>query len=155
MPQFSKEAVANAERYGASFGLGVLVFFGIPIAALIACVTVVGLFVGISTFFIWYASLYYAQLVIGALVGQWLMGRTNETWPLIGRMAVGIVIVRLATVIPFLGGWIKFAVVIWGLGAISLATYNRFQPRIAATPSTPYTPSPLPPNTTVGGMQPA
>ncbi len=79
MPQFSREAVANAERYGASFGLGVLVFFGIPIAAIIACVTVVGLFVGISTFFIWYASLYYAQLVVGALVGQWLMGRTNES----------------------------------------------------------------------------
>jgi len=154
MPQFSKEAVANAERYGASFGLGVLVFFGIPIAALIACVTVVGLFVGLSTFFIWYASLYYAQLVVGALVGQWLMGRTNETWPLIGRMVVGIMIVRLATVIPGAGGWIKFAVIVWGLGATSLALYNRFQPSLASTPSAPYTP-PLPPNTTVGGMQPA
>jgi cytoskeletal protein CcmA (bactofilin family) len=155
MPQFTKEAVTNAERYGASFGLGVLVFFGIPIAAVIACVTVVGLFVGISTFFIWYASLYYAQLVIGALVGQWLMGRTSETWPLIGRMVVGIVIVRLATVIPAAGGWIKFAVIVWGLGATSLALYHRFQPAIAKTPSTPYTPPPLPPNTTVGGMQPA
>ena len=154
MPQFSREAVANAERYGASFGLGVLVFFGIPIAAIIACVTVVGLFVGLSTFFIWYASLYYAQLVVGALVGQWLMGRTNETWPLIGRMVVGIVIVRLATVIPAAGGWVKFAVIVWGLGATSLALYNRFQPSIASTPSAPYAP-PLPPNTTVGGMQPA
>jgi cytoskeletal protein CcmA (bactofilin family) len=154
MPQFSREAVANAERYGASFGLGVLVFFGIPIAALIACVTVVGLFVGLSTFFIWYASLYYAQLVVGALVGQWLMGRTSEVWPLIGRMAVGILIVRLATMIPGAGGWIKFAVIVWGLGATSLALYNRFQPSIVGTPSAPYTP-PLPPNTTVGGMQPA
>ena len=154
MPQFSREAVANAERYGASFGLGVLVFFGIPIAALIACVTVVGLFVGLATFFIWYAALYYAQLVVGALVGQWLMGRTSEVWPLIGRMVVGIVIVRLATIIPGAGGWIKFAVIVWGLGATSLALYNRFQPSIASTPSAPYAP-PLPPNTTVGGMQPA
>jgi len=154
MPQFSREAVANAERYGASFGLGVLVFFGIPIAAVIACVTVVGLFVGLSTFFIWYASLYYAQLVVGALVGQWLMGRTREVWALIGRMAVGIVIVRLATIIPGAGGWIKFAVIVWGLGATSLALYNRFQPSIVSTPPAPYTP-PLPPNTTVGGMQPA
>src|SRR5262249_48559786 len=31
MPQFSQEAVANVEKYGASFGLGVLVFFGVPI----------------------------------------------------------------------------------------------------------------------------
>ena len=156
MPKFAAEAVASAERYGASFGLGVLVFFGVPIAAVIACVTVVGLFVGISAFFIWYAALYFAQLIVGALVGQWLMGRTQETWPLIGRMAVGIVIVRLATVVPIIGGWVKFGVMLWGLGAISLALYNRFQPTLTASvPSGPYMPPPLPPNTTVGGMQPA
>jgi cytoskeletal protein CcmA (bactofilin family) len=156
MPRFATEAVASAERYGASFGLGVLVFFGVPIAAVIACVTVVGLFVGLSAFFIWYASLYFAQLIVGAMVGQWLMGRAQGTWPLIGRMAVGIVIVRLATVVPGVGGWIKFGVILWGLGAISLALYNRFQPTLAASaPSGPYMPPPLPPNTTVGGMQPA
>jgi cytoskeletal protein CcmA (bactofilin family) len=155
MPKFAVEAVGNAERYGASFGLGVLVLFGVPIAALIACVTVVGLFVGISTFFLWYAALYFAQVIVGAVVGQWLMGRTRETWPLIGRMAIGLVIVRLATVIPEAGNWIKFGVILWGLGAISLALYDRFQPTLAAnTPTAPYTPS-LPPNTTVGGIQPA
>lgn len=155
MPRFAADTVTNAERYGASFGLGVLVFFGVPIAAVIACVTVVGLFVGLSAFFIWYAALYFAQLIVGALVGQWLMGRTREAWPLIGRMAVGIIIVRLATVIPGAGGWIKFGVILWGIGAISLALYDRFQPTLASsTPSGPYT-SPLPPNTTVGGMQPA
>jgi cytoskeletal protein CcmA (bactofilin family) len=155
MPKFATEAVASAERYGASFGLGVLVFFGVPIAALIACVTVVGLFVGISAFFLWYGALYFAQVIVGAVVGQWLMGPTQETWPLIGRMAVGLVIVRLATVIPAVGSWIKFGVILWGLGAISLALYNRFQPTLSASaPSGPYT-APLPPNTTVGGMQPA
>ena len=153
MPRFAADAVESAERYGASFGLGVLVFFGVPIAALIACVTVVGLFVGVSAFFLWYAALYFAQVIVGGVVGQWLMGRTRETWPLIGRMTVGLVIVRLATVIPGAGSWIKFGVILWGIGAISLALYDRFQPTLAAnTPSAPYTP-PLPPNTTVGGIQ--
>jgi len=68
-------------------GLGVLVLFGVPIAACIACITVVGLFIGISTLFLWYASLYFAQIIVGAVIGQWLMGRTSELWPLIGRMA--------------------------------------------------------------------
>jgi cytoskeletal protein CcmA (bactofilin family) len=155
MPAFSGEAVAQSERYGACCGLGVLVFFGAPIAALIACVTVVGLFVGVSAFFLWYAGLYFAQTIVGATVGQWLMGRTREMWPLIGRMAVGVAIVRLATTIPELGGWIKFAVILWGVGAISLALYRRFQPVIAAgLPAGPFAP-PLPPNTTIGGVQPA
>jgi cytoskeletal protein CcmA (bactofilin family) len=156
MPGFSKEAVDNTERYGASAGLGVLVMFGVPIAAVIACVTVVGLFIGISTLFIWYAALHYAQIVVGAAVGQWIMGRTNETWPLIGRMAVGVVIVRLCTTIPHAGGWVKFGVILWGVGAISLALYRRFQPSIApGLPSGPVAPPPLPANTTIGGVQPA
>src|ERR1700761_995369 len=153
MPQFSREAVDSVEHYGASFGLGVLVFFGVPIAALIACVTVVGLFVGLATLFAWYGGLYYAQTIVGALVGQWLLGRTRETWPLIGRMVVGIVIVRLSTMIPHAGGWIKLGVTLWGAGAISLAIYRRFQPPMA-TGMAPAM-SPLPPTATVGGAVPA
>ncbi len=155
MPKFSQDAVKSAEQYGASAGLGVLVLFGVPIAACIACITVVGLFIGVSTLFVWYASLYFAQVIVGAVVGQWLMGRTSELWPLIGRMSVGLVIVRLCTTIPHAGGWVKFAAILWGIGAISLALYRRFQPVIAPNmPSAPYSP-PMPPNTTVGGAQPA
>jgi cytoskeletal protein CcmA (bactofilin family) len=155
MPKFSQEAVKSAEHYGAAAGLGVLVLFGVPIAACIACITVVGLFIGISTLFLWYASLYFAQIIVGAVIGQWLMGRTSELWPLIGRMAVGLVIVRLCTTIPHLGGWVKFAAMLWGIGAISLALYRRFQPMIApGAPNAPYSP-PMPPNTTVGGTVPA
>lgn len=156
VPKFSQEAVENVERYGASFGLGVLVLFGVPIAALIACATVVGLFIGVSAFFLWYATLYYAQIVVGAQVGQWMLGKARETWPLIGRMAVGVVVVRLCTTIPAVGGWVKFGLVLWGTGAISLALYRRFQPAVAAgLPSGPLASPPLPPNTTIGGVQPA
>jgi hypothetical protein len=155
MPKFSGDAVKSAEHYGAAAGLGVLVFFGLPIAAIVACITVVGMFIGVSTFFLWFASLYFAQIIVGAVVGQWLMGRTSELWPLIGRMAVGLVIVRLCTTIPHAGGWVKFAAMLWGMGAISLAVYRRFQPVIASGgPAAPYAP-PLPPNTTVGGTLPA
>jgi len=155
MPKFSQDAVKSSEEYGASAGLGVLVLCGVPIAAVIACVTVVGLFIGLSALFVWYGSLYFAQVIVGALVGQWLMGRTSQLWPLIGRMAVGVVIVRLCTTIPVIGGWVKLGVIIWGLGAISIALYRRFQPVIApGVPPGQFAP-PLPPNTTVGGVQPA
>jgi cytoskeletal protein CcmA (bactofilin family) len=155
MPNFAEEAVKSTERYGAAAGLGILVGCGLPIAALIACVTVVGLFIGISTFFLWYASLYFGQIVVAALIGQWLMGRTQEIWPLIGRMAVGFVLLRLCTMIPHVGWVFKYGAALWGIGAISLVVYKRLQPVIApGMPSGPYTP-PMPPNTTVGGALPA
>lgn len=155
MPKFSQEAVKSAEQYGAAAGLGVLVLFGVPIAACIACITVVGLFIGVSTLFVWWASVYFAQVVVGTVVGQWLMGRTGEFWPVVGRMAVGVVIVRLCTTIPDVGGWVKFVAVLWGIGAISLAVFRRFQPVPATGVAVPPGTQPLPPNTTVGGPVPA
>jgi len=156
MPRFAQESVDSAERYGASLGLGVLVFFAVPIVAVIACVTVVGLPIGITTLLLWLMALFIAQLVVGGLVGQWLLGRTSEIWPLIGRMATGLIIVRLAGSIPHVGGWVRFGVILWGIGAISLALYRRFQPKLApGAPSAPLAPTPLPPNITVGGVQPA
>ena len=150
VPGFTQDTIHAAENVGASLGLGLLVFFGVLIGAIIAMITLVGLFVGFSTLFIWIIAVYAAQPVVGALLGQWIMGRTNETWPLIGRMMVGILIIRVATLLPH--GWIlKIAVTFWGLGAISLALYRRFRP----TPPVqqPYVPPtvPLTPLTPAGG----
>lgn len=156
LPNFARATVDSAERYGASFGLGVLVMFGVPIAALIACITVVGLVIGMSTFILWMTAMYCAKIVVGTIAGQWLMGHTRETWQLVGRMVVGVILVRVAEMIPFLGGWVKFAVLVWGMGAISLAVYRHFTPaRAAAVPVSPVMPGPLPPNTTIGSPQPA
>jgi hypothetical protein len=156
IPSFARESVDSAERYGASFGLGALVFFGIPIAAIFACITVVGLIIGISTFIVWLTALFSAQIVVGTIVGQWIMGRTSETWQFIGRMVVGVIVIRVMGMIPFLGFWVRVAVVLWGMGAISLAIYRRFHPAMgASTPVNPVAPTPLPPNTTIGSPQPA
>jgi cytoskeletal protein CcmA (bactofilin family) len=155
LPVFARETAELGEHYGASFGLGVLVLFGVPIAALIICFTVIGLFVGISTLLLWIVVFLAAQVVVGTIVGQWVMGRTTEFWPLVARMAVGLILVRIVASIPFIGGWAKFVVALWGMGAISLALYRRLQPVIAPNiPSMPIAPmsTPLPPHTTVGGI---
>ncbi len=156
LPNFARATVDSAERYGASFGLGVLVLFGVPIAAFIACITVVGMMIGISTFILWMTAMFCAQIVVGTIVGQWLMGHARETWQLIGRMIVGVILVRVVEMIPFFGGWVKFGVLLWGMGAISLAIYRHFTPaHTAAVPVSPVMPGPLPPNTTIGSPQPA
>jgi hypothetical protein len=70
-------------------------------------------------------------------------------------MTVGLILLRLCTTIPHIGGWVKLAAILWGIGALSLALYRRFQPMIApSAPPAPYAP-PIPPNTTVGGALPA
>src|SRR5258708_29331396 len=100
-----------------------------------------------------------AEIVVGTVVGNWILGKAHDTAGLIGRMALGFVLVRLVYtgleqmhVIGLLAG---LGILMWGMGATSLALSRRLQPAIAAgAASGAYTP-PLPPNTTVGGMQPA
>lgn len=132
--EFARESVHAAENIGASLGLGLLVFCGVFIGCLISLVTLVGLFVGFAGLFTWAIAVYAAQPVAGALIGQWVLGRTREIWPLIGRMILGLLIIRIATLIPHVGWWIKLGVIWWGLGAIALALYRRFQPPLAAQP---------------------
>jgi len=68
---------------------------------------------------------------------------------------VGVVILRLLTIIPHVGWVFKYGAALWGVGAISLVVYRRIQPMIApGAPSAPYSP-PIPPSTTLGGTVPA
>lgn len=155
MPKFSIETVESAGQLGASFGLGVLVFFGVLIASFIACITIVGLFIGLSSLMLWLVMLFAAEVAVGGIVGQWIMGRSDEFWPFFLRVAVGVIAVRVVTSLPFIGGWAGFAVALWGMGAISLTLYRRLQPTLAPNiPPVPMPPlsTPLPPNTTVGGL---
>ena len=58
---------------------------------------------GISTLFLYVLMLLCTGIVVGTIVGQWILGRTNDFWPLAGRMALGVLLVRIVTSIPFIG----------------------------------------------------
>jgi hypothetical protein len=60
--------------------------------------------------------------------------------------------VRLCFLIPHIGIWLKIGVILWGVGAMSLAIYRRMQPLVAQ--GVPAVPSPIQPGATIGGMQP-
>jgi cytoskeletal protein CcmA (bactofilin family) len=160
LPEFSEETVRAGERFGAPVGLGVLVFFAVPIAAIIACITVVGIPLGVLTLGLWFLAINCAELVVGTVVGSWILGKASDTWGLIGRMAVGFVLVRVVYTplahLHIVGVLVGLGIWMWGMGAIALALYNRFSPRVssgAIAGSMP--PVSLPPHTTVGGVQPA
>jgi cytoskeletal protein CcmA (bactofilin family) len=156
VPSFAAETITAAESYGAPIGLGILVFFGVPLAALIACFTVVGIPLAVFTVGLWILMVCSAEIIVGAVVGNLILGKATDTWGMIGRMALGFVIVRIVYTplahVHVIGMLAGLGIWMWGMGAISLALYRRVQPVIAPNvPSAPYTP----PNTTVGGALPA
>jgi cytoskeletal protein CcmA (bactofilin family) len=155
VPRFAAETITAAESYGAPIGLGILVFFGVPIAAIIACFTVVGIPLAVFVVAFWMLMLCCAEIVVGGVVGNLIFGKTSDTWGMIGRMALGFAIVRIVYTplshVHVVGFLAALGIWMWGMGAISLALYKRLQPVISPIiPSAPSMP-PMPPNTTVGG----
>jgi hypothetical protein len=132
VPGFFFDAVKACSKTAPAIGFGVLFFFAIPIAAVIVCITVVGLGVGISAMMFWAIAIYAAQVLVGAWLGEKILGEAAGAGAALGRLALGLAILRALGMLPYLGGWISFLVVIWGMGAVALAIYKNMRPQLAA-----------------------
>lgn len=128
-PRFS-DGLARTAREEAlkSAGVGVLALVGIPIALGLVAVTVVGIpltLVGILLFVVllWIGSV-YGRFALGA----WLLSLADaeNRW---AALAVGLLVVALVGLIPFMGGFVDLVVLLLGLGALVLALYGRYGER--------------------------
>jgi len=111
------DAVALAGP-GKSLLVGLLVFILLPIIALVALVTIFGIPLGF-VLLLAFALL----LAIGYVSCAWLLGRRILKPPKARILAflVGLVLLRLLALIPFVGGLIGFLATLLGLGALALA----------------------------------
>jgi len=132
VPGFFFDAVKACSKTAPAIGFGVLFLFAIPLAAIIVSITVVGLGVGISAMLLWLIAIYAAQVLVGAWLGEKILGASAGVGAALGRLALGLAILRALGMLPFLGGWISFVVVIWGIGAVALASYKNMRPQVAA-----------------------
>ncbi|HUK30037.1 MAG TPA: hypothetical protein VLV89_02925 [Candidatus Acidoferrum sp.] len=143
-PGFFKETVESANRYGASVGIGFLLVFGIPIAAIIACITIVGLAVGISTLFIYLIFFNGAKVFVAVWLGRMLLGKGGyagisasaggfawKTSEAVGQLALGLLVIYGLRLIPYAGIWTAILVVCWGLGAVGITLYRKIANRNA------------------------
>jgi cytoskeletal protein CcmA (bactofilin family) len=123
---------AGRTRIGPSIGWGLLMFFGLPVLAVIALATILGIPLGLG--------LLAALLLIYALgysAAAWILGRSllSEPRSWIVAFLVGWAILRVVALIPILGGLVWFAAVVFGLGALAVAIWRARSGRrdIAAT----------------------
>jgi cytoskeletal protein CcmA (bactofilin family) len=112
---------AGRTGIGPSIGLGLLLFFGLPILAVIALVTVIGIPLGLGLL----ASLLLIY-ALGYSAAAWILGRSIVRGPTAWVVAflAGWAILRVVALIPILGGLVWFAAVVFGLGALALAIWH-------------------------------
>jgi len=104
-----------------SLGWGAAILIVTPIAALIVCITVIGLPIGLIALALYTIAIYLTQLFVGLLIGQLIIGafrRVETRAALVGALALGLAILTLLKLIPFVGFFIGLATILFGLGAI-------------------------------------
>jgi len=105
----------------ASLGWGAVILVATPIVALIVCITIIGLPLGLIALFLYSIAIYLTQLFVGLLIGQLIIGafrRVETKAVLVGALALGLAILRLLRLIPFVGFFFGLVTVLFGLGAI-------------------------------------
>jgi hypothetical protein len=121
------QATADTVRaaFGPSIGIGLAALILTPALAVVLLITIIGIPIGLSLLAV-YGVLLYAAWILGALaLGQWILGRAGRANPArFGSMILGILILAILGLIPFVGGVFKFVAALLGLGALLISWWR-------------------------------
>jgi cytoskeletal protein CcmA (bactofilin family) len=102
-----------------TFGIGLLALCAVPIATLLVAITLVGFPLALVVGALYGLGLILAWPALGIVVGAEIAGRARrEPMPVIAALLVGLIVLHLATHVPFVGGLIGFVGLAFGLGLI-------------------------------------
>ena len=113
---------AVQERLGATVGWGVLIAIGVPVLAIVALVTLVGIPFGIALLL---AAI--PVLLVAYATAAWIVGRRvlrNRSASLWAALFAGWGILRLLALIPIAGELVGLAATVVGLGALAVALWR-------------------------------
>jgi cytoskeletal protein CcmA (bactofilin family) len=113
--------VARADP-GPAIAWGAGCFFGLPLAAIIALITLVGIPLGITVLLALLPLFALGYVTSASLLGRTLVA--NPERGRLGRFLAGWGILRAVALVPFLGGLAGLGATVFGLGALGLATWR-------------------------------
>jgi len=122
-------ALANSvqSRPWQTLGLGAVILIVTPIAAIIVMITVIGLPLGLISLVLYGIALYLSQVPIGLLIGRLIIRRKPELESrgmMIAALALGLFILFVLRLIPFVGWIVTLLTIVFGLGALITASRN-------------------------------
>jgi len=124
--QATTELVGSGWR---SLALGLGVLAGVPVAMVVAAITLVGFPVALMLLAVYLAAIYLAKVWVGAFLGRMLLrpsGATKGDWFL--GLLVGLLVLTVVGFIPYVGGLVRLGVVCLGLGAFARQLYRASRP---------------------------
>ncbi len=100
--------------------LGLLLFVGLPFAAILTALTFIGIPVAAALVALYLFLLYASRVLAGLAVGEAILGAGVTRWQTLLRLALGLGIFAVALEIPVAGTVVSLMVMFFGLGAFGL-----------------------------------
>jgi len=123
VPILREVSLPNATAVLRSFGIGLAAAVTLPVAALIVCITIVGIPLAILTFVLGAIGLFFSKAVIAQIIGRGVL-RNRPTPPhYAATLFVGLVIVIVAINLPWIGGLANLILTLTGFGIIVSLIY--------------------------------
>jgi len=107
-----------------SMGTGFLFWIGVPVAVVIACITVIGVPAGLILLLSYIVLAFFAGTITSVVAANWLNNRSYSKWPYwrLVFVAMGIFMVfKIVSLTPFLGWFIFALIVCTAFGSILLS----------------------------------
>jgi hypothetical protein len=121
------------ERPGMTTLLGFLALTAIPVAAVLLMITIIGIPIALLALALYAGLLMVGYVWLAVVLGGLLLDRFNveraavTAWR-IGAAALAMLILAIAVRVPFVGGLVKFAALVVGVGMIVGAVLRKVQP---------------------------
>ncbi|MEO0161246.1 MAG: hypothetical protein ABIL39_00870 [candidate division WOR-3 bacterium] len=123
---FKKMSRIFKTQFWKNLGLGFLILAVIPVAIVIALLTIIGFPVAIFGLFLFFTLAYLSSIVFATGFGDLLIKlfkRGGEVTPFISFI-LGLVIITLVSMIPYLGFLIRLVVLFVGTGILVILLYK-------------------------------
>jgi hypothetical protein len=127
-PVLRSVSLPNALAVLRSGGIGLAAAVTLPVAALIFCVTVVGIPLGLLTFLVGAIGLYFSKAVVAQIIGRAVLRNPEAPPHYAATLLVGLVIVIVAINLPWIGGFANVVLTLVGFGVIVTLVMARLSP---------------------------
>jgi hypothetical protein len=127
-PRFAQKVSDTiAERPWVSLGLGLVLVITVPFTCLLVLATVVGIPLSMIVGLLYGIALYVSPMFVGLLVGQLVLQRTTRETerpsPYLS-VALGLFLLYLVLMLPFLGWFVYVLSMVTGLGALAWTAWQ-------------------------------
>lgn len=119
------------QRPGQSAGVGAIILFAAPFAALLLLITVIGIPISVLSMLLYAVVICLSRVFAGYFLAQLVLDHVGKQLHPVLTMLGGVLVLALLFKIPYIGWILHLAAVLFGVGAFIIYLYGKREKEIA------------------------